>query len=334
MTVQITILGLGQTGSSIGLALGEAKDQVTRVGSDKEPEVSKQAQKLGAVDKVVFTLPDAVADADVVVLALPVDEVRFTLETIAPHLKPGAVVLDTSPVTVQSTQWAKETISAEDRYFLTFTPAVNARYLSEPDKGPASAHADLYKDSVVMITGPAGVDESAVSLAENLARLLGSTPVFSEPYEVDGLLSANHLLPGLMAVALVNITAGKPGWNDGRKIASSRYARVAELAEYVDGGKKPALEVLHNRENAVRALESLMIELAEMRDALSAGDEEKIHAKLETAREAHRLWLRQRTTGKWEESGSKTPGLPRFGESIGRLFGIRPKRDKEKDGGK
>ncbi len=330
MSVQISILGLGQIGSSIGLALADAKDQVTRIGNDREPDVAKQAQKLGVVEKIVYTLPDAVEQADVVVLAVPVDEVRFTLEAIAPHLKPGVVVLDTSPVTVQSTEWAKELITGEDRYFLTFTLAPNARYLHEMDKGPASAHADLFKDNIIMITGPAGVDESAVHLAENLARLLGGTPIFSDPFEVDGLLSTGHVLPALMAVALVNITAGKPGWSDLRKIAGQRYARVAELAAFMEGSKKPAQEVLHNRENAVRAIDSLINELMEMRDAISGGEEEKLNSKVSSARQAHQAWLAQRASGKWDE-GSKAPALPSFGSSIGRLFGIRPRGDKEKD---
>ena len=118
MTVQITILGLGQVGASIGLALGKAKDQVTRVGSDREPEVSKQAQKMGAVDKVVFNLPSSVETADVVVLAVPLEEVYATLKAIAADLKPGVVVIDTSPAASQSTAWAKELFPAEDRYFL------------------------------------------------------------------------------------------------------------------------------------------------------------------------------------------------------------------------
>ena len=330
MSVKIAILGLGQIGSSIGLALADAKDQVSRVGNDKEPEVAKQAQKLGAVEKIIYTLPDAVADADVVVLAVPVDEVYFTLEAIAPHLKAGAVVLDTSPVTVQTTQWAKELITSEDRYFLTFTPAANARYLHEIDKGPASAHPDLFKDNIILITGPAGVDELAVSLAENLARLVGAKPVFSDPHEVDGLLSSSHLLPAILAVALVNITAEKPGWSDLRKIAGQRYARVAELAAFLDGGKKPAQEVLHNRENAVRAIDNLTAELIEMRDAITGGQDDVLHSKMSSAREAHQVWLSQRSTGKWQE-GPKAPSMPSFGSSIGRLFGIRPKGDKDKD---
>jgi len=329
MTVQISILGLGQVGSSIGLALAAARDQITRVGNDHEAEVLKQAQKLNVVDRIAPTLPDAVGGADVVILALPVDEVRSTLQAIAPHLKPGVVVLDTSPATVQATRWAQELLTSPECYFLTFTPAANARYLGELDQGPASAHADLFKDNIIMITSAPGVDESAVQLAENLARLIGSTPIFSDPYEVDGLLSASHVLPGLIAAALVNVTAGMPGWNDGRKIANARFARIADLAAYPGGGKKPGEEALQNRENTLRALDNLIGELYEIREVLASGNETAFHERLERARQLHAAWFRQRTSGKWEE-GAQGASLPSFGETLGRLFGIRPKGDQEK----
>jgi prephenate dehydrogenase len=306
-----------------------AKDQLVRVGNDKEPEVSKLAQKAGAVDKIVFTLPDSVAEADLVILAVPVDEVNFTLKTIAPHLKAGAVILGTSPIVVQSTQWAKELITAEDRYFLTFTPAVNAQYLNEIDKGPSSAHADLFKDNITMITTSPGIDASAVALAENLARLLGSTPVFADLHEVDGLLSSSSALPALLAASLVNITTSTPGWSDGRKVAGARFARIAELVENMDSGQKPALELIYNRENAVRTLDSLIFELQELRDVLNAGGEDQLNARFENARQAYLLWMRQRSTGKWEDKGKSAVQLPSFGSSIGRLFGIRPKSGKD-----
>ena len=71
MTVNITIIGLGQIGASIGLALASHKDQVTLTGHDKSPAIAREAHKLGAVDKINFNLPASVEGANVVILALP-----------------------------------------------------------------------------------------------------------------------------------------------------------------------------------------------------------------------------------------------------------------------
>ena len=89
MTVQVTIIGLRQIGTSIGLALGEYKDQIVRTGTDADPARVQLAQKRGALDKINYRLADAVRDADVVLLAVPIEEVKETLKMITPELRAG-----------------------------------------------------------------------------------------------------------------------------------------------------------------------------------------------------------------------------------------------------
>ena len=74
MSVQITIIGLGQVGTSIGLALAGQKN-IKRVGHDKDYETARQSQKAGAVDEIKVNLPSSVTDANVVILSIPLSEV-------------------------------------------------------------------------------------------------------------------------------------------------------------------------------------------------------------------------------------------------------------------
>ena len=60
MTVQLTIIGLGQIGSSVGLALEKHKEKVTRFGHDRELDTGRRAQARGAVDKTFINLPSSV----------------------------------------------------------------------------------------------------------------------------------------------------------------------------------------------------------------------------------------------------------------------------------
>ena len=71
MSVQITIVGLGQIGSSIGLALKAHGVGIHRVGHDKDPEAAKESQNMGAVDDIKYNLPASIREARIVVLALP-----------------------------------------------------------------------------------------------------------------------------------------------------------------------------------------------------------------------------------------------------------------------
>ena len=108
MPIQITIIGLGQIGTSMGLALAAHKNSILRVGHDKKADLEREAQQKDAIDKAEHNLPTAVRDARIVVLAMPVSQVRETLEFIAPDLQENTVVLDTSPVKSNVAKWAKE----------------------------------------------------------------------------------------------------------------------------------------------------------------------------------------------------------------------------------
>lgn len=330
MTVQISILGLGQTGASLGLALTAAKDQVVRIGNDREPDIARQAQKLGAVDRIVFNLHEAVENSDLVVLALPVDEVRSTLEAIASDLKPGAVVLDAATPAAQGIAWAKELFPPEDRYFLTFTAAVNPDYLMETESGTAAAHADLFKNQPAFIAHAPGVDPSAIDLVENLTRIIGAQPVFADALEVDGLQALASILPELTAAALVNVSVGQPGWREARKLAGQGFARAAEPLAVAPQARLHGQAAVVNRDNTLRLIDALIEELQTLRTAVSSGDPELVHQRVSRARKAREEWRRLRQSGKWDVE-EKPAALPNVGERIGRLFGLRPRSEREQN---
>jgi prephenate dehydrogenase len=325
MSVQITILGLDRVGVSLGLALASAKDQLTRVGSDARMEVGKAAVKLKAIDRAVFSLPEAVSSADAVVLAIPVEEMRLTLEAIAASLKPGVVVLDTSPAPSQFLAWAKELFPSEEHYPLTFTPSLNPAYLFDTDYSLNGAHADLFQNSSIFISNPIGVDASAIQFAENMARLIGATPVFSDTAEVDGLVSKARLLPELLSAALVGATMGKPGWLEARKLAGGDYAQATQALLGLEGSKSPGQLAMTNRAGALSGIDVLVEELQDLRDMIAAGEGEKLDNRLNQARAQRETWLGQRLAAKWESAKEKGPALPTIGDTLGKLIGLRPR---------
>lgn len=327
MAIQISILGLGQIGASIGLALAEKKDAILRVGNDREPEIAKRAHKLGAVDQVHHNLPNAVRKADVVLLAMPVDEIRETLEVIAEDLKEGCVVIDTSPVKVGVSDWALKLLP-KDRYFVAMTPTLNPAYLTEPKAGLDAAHADLFQNSLMVITSPTGANADALKLASDLATLLGSTPYFADAYETDGLLAAVRLLPELLAAALVDATTQQPGWYEARKLAGPAYAQVTRPLVESSESKFFGQSALLNKDNTLRMLDYLIASLRATRQSIADGDEEGLKNSIDKAVSARLLWETQRRKSDWENL--PTNPLPTSGEIMGRLFGLGRKSNKDK----
>lgn len=326
MTVQLTIIGLGQIGTSVGLALADQTEVIYRVGHDREIRASRRAEKLGALDKVSINLPAAVEDADLVLLALPVDQIRETLEVIRDDLREGAVVMDTGPVKQVVASWVAELLPS-DRYYVGLTPVLNPVYLHDIDSGAEAAHPDLFRDGLVGIVSPPGVPSEAIKLAADLTRLLGASPLFADPLEMDGLVAATHILPQMLAAGLLNSTIGQPGWQEGRKVAGRSYADVTAPVMYPTEPKTLTTAAMLNRENVIRVLDGVVASINAIRNDLSNEDHESLEERLNRAREGRQVWLDGRLAANWAAEEATSVEAPTASEIFGRMIGRGRKKE-------
>jgi len=326
MPVQITIIGLGQIGASIGLALAAHKNAILRVGHDKKPDVEREALQKGVADKMEHNLPTAVQDAKLVVLCIPVSQVRETLEFIAPDLKEGTVVLDTSPIKVNVQKWAKE-ILPEGCYYVGLVPAINPESLHDFEIGLTAARPDLFSRGIFLVDAPSGASEEAVVLAMDFVRLLGAEPVLADLIESDGLMSTVHLLPQLVAASLLNATIDQPGWQDARKVAGRAYAVATSGLAHQDEIDSLRLSALHNRAGVVRALDVTIAALRGLRDDIENENDDGVAMRLESALLGRKRWLGERLAAEWGNSGrSEMPEFPSMSERLfGGLFVKKPR---------
>jgi prephenate dehydrogenase len=320
MTMQITIVGLGQIGASVGMALGRQKSVLHRVGYDRGPETAKAAQNKGAVDDVKYNLPAAVRGAQIVLLSLPVNEIRETLDVIAQNLSEGAVVMDTAPVKEAVASWAQEKLP-RGRYYVGLVPAINPLHLHRIDLGVEAAVEDLFQDGVMMLDTLPVTPEEAVKLATDFVYLLGATPVFADMRETDGLMTGTHLVPQLMAAALLNAVVDQPGWSDARKLAGRPFAALTSALAYQDEIHSLSEAAMLNRENVARVLDVVIGSLQGLRNDIAEGKHEDVTERLELALDGRRRWLAERLQADWlEGERSDVSKLPNFWE---RFLGAR-----------
>jgi prephenate dehydrogenase len=318
MPVQITIIGLGQIGASMGLALAAHKDGILRVGHDKKPDVEREALQKGVADKMEHNLPKAVRDAKLVVLCIPVSQVRETLKFIAPDLKEGTLVLDTTPIKADVQKWAKE-ILPEGCYYVGLVPAINPEALHDFQIGLTAAQPDLFSNGLFLINAPYGTPESAVITAIDFVRLLGADALLADPIESDGFMSTTHLLPQLVAASLLNATIDQPGWQDARKVAGRAYATVTAGLAYQDEIDSLRLSALHNKVSVVHALDVTIAALRGLRDDIESGNDDGIALRLESALQGRKRWLSERMSAEWSSPlQTESRDAPSFSE---RLFG-------------
>lgn len=328
MPVKITIIGLGQIGASMGLALAAHKDKVVTTGNDKEIGVEQRAKKLGAVDQTSHNLPAAVEGADLVILALPVSEIRDTFRYIAQDLRKDAVVVDTAPVKVEVAKWAEELLP-ESAHYVGIAPAISAKHLPGTETALDSARADLFTKGIFLISTPPGVPGEAVKLVSDLIDLLGATSVLTDFVESDGLMTGVHLLPQLISAALLNATLDQPGWSDLRKTASRNfYAATAALADS-DGPESLGTSSIHTRENTIRVLNNFINALIDLRDDLES-DETSFRKRLTSALNGRINWLLERNKAEWTQMPGEKIERPSMMETL--LGSKLGKMSKPKDG--
>ncbi len=326
MAVQLTIVGMGQIGTSVGLALADQTEVIHRLGHDRDIRIARRAEKMGALDKVSINLPSAVEKADLVLLALPVDQIRETLEIVRDDLKEGAVVMDTGPAKQVVAAWVEELLPP-GRFYVGLSPVLNPIYLHDTDYGPEAAHPDLFRDGLIGIVSPPGVPSDAIKLAADLTRLLGANPLFADPLEMDGLVAATHILPQLMAASLLNATLGQPGWQEGRKVAGRSYAEVTAPVMYPTEPKTLTAAAMLNRENVMRVLDGLIASMNAIRNDLSNEESEALEERLIRAREGRKVWLQGRMTANWAAEEVSTVEAPTVSEMFGRFIGRGRKKE-------
>jgi prephenate dehydrogenase len=333
MTAKITIIGLGQIGASIGLALANHKDQVTTCGFDNSPEVTRMAQKLGVVDKVERDMIASVKGADVVILALPLDQVRETIRSIAQHVPEQGVVIDTTPVKLAVAAWMEEFLPP-GRHYIGLTPALNPRVLEETGTGIEAARADLFQNGLVAITAPPGTAGEAYKLAASIVNLLGASAYFADLAEVDGIMSTIHTLPALAAAALTETVMGQPGWADIRKLAGRPFVSAMRALD-LEEPDTLAETARQNRVNSVRVLDEYIIMLKSLRDEINGEEKESLKDRFGRVFKGRSQWRRARMNGDWQSSEALRQEIPTLRDrllqqvGLGTYFSQRKKKKEE-----
>jgi prephenate dehydrogenase len=318
MAIKISIIGLGQIGASVGMALQDKKDLFWRVGCDKDKGVGSAAQTLGVVDEIQ-DLEEAAQDAGIVLLALPLGELQDVLKRIGPKLRAGTVLMDTSPVKSVVLKWTQEFIP-EGCFYLGLVPTLNPQSFASTESGLNAAVPDLFNHTIMVVDAPPGTPFEVEQLACDLARLLGAKPMLTDMAESDGLMASVHLLPQLAAAALLDATADSSGWAEARKLAGRPYAGVTGGLAYYDDPASLKVAVLANRSSVLHALDRLIDSLLGLRDDIDKGDEKSVAALLDHAFKSRENWLDERTAAEWLKEGGDSAELPDLGERMRQMF--------------
>ncbi|MGC4190047.1 MAG: prephenate dehydrogenase/arogenate dehydrogenase family protein [Thermomicrobiales bacterium] len=269
---QVTIIGLGLIGGSIGLGLrrwSAANGNVLSItGFDEDVNRQAEARKMGAIDQSEWSLVNAVKDADVVIVSTPVGAMKQVFTDIADHLKHGAIVTDTGSTKAQV---------LEDAKALPRTASfVGGHPMAGKSQSLEAADADLFKGATwVVCPGPHASDE-AIRNVLGIVAALDSEAFFVDPVEHDAFVAGISHLPFVVAATLTTAVTSDPAWRDMRSLASTGFRDTTRLAL---GNPTMHRDIaLSNRASISRWIDQYIAELSSFRSALN--DEETAQSTL------------------------------------------------------
>ena len=193
---KIAIIGMGLIGASIARASRRAGLATVMAGYDADPEAMADVAALALVDDIADSAAAAVADADLVIMAVPVGAVGAVAETIIPHMKPGAVLTDTGS-TKRSVLRDVAPHLNETIIWLPSHPLAGTEH-----SGPQAGIAHLF-DGRYWIVLPLDAPESALLEFESFVTGLGSVVERMTPDYHDKVLALTSHLPHLIAYTIV-----------------------------------------------------------------------------------------------------------------------------------
>lgn len=197
MTItRVAIIGLGLLGGSIGLAVKARGLAIATTGFDRDPAVRAKAAERGLVDQVCETAQAAVADADLVILCVPVGAMGDAAQAIAPALSSHTIVSDVG----SSKAAVAEALAAA----LPGACIIPAHPVAGTEQsGPEAGFATLFAGRWCIITPPEGVDPAALEALSAFWTQLGSKVELMDPAHHDLVLAVTSHIPHLIAYTIV-----------------------------------------------------------------------------------------------------------------------------------
>ena len=194
---RLAVVGTGLIGASVALAAKQAGVESV-AGFDPDSQALEVAAERGAVDQAAKSLAEALADAELAVVAAPVTQIATQV----------AAVIDTSPdactvTDVGSTKAAAVAAAGTSSRFVGGHPVCGSEA-----RGPGHASAELFQGAMWFLTPLAATDAERYRLVHGFVSDLGATPVAIDATTHDRLVAVTSHLPHALANMLVNQAGG------------------------------------------------------------------------------------------------------------------------------
>ena len=259
--MRVAVVGVGLIGGSVGLAARERLGAQVH-GWDPDAGALERARERGAIDVAAPSLADAVAGADLAVVAAPVGRLTAVVAEVLESAPADCAVTD-----VGST---KRAVVLDDERFCGGHPLAGAE-----TAGVEHARADLFEGAIWYLTPTARTSGILLERLHRAVAAFGARPRSVDAETHDRLMASVSHLPHVLANVLVGQAARAlggetvpptgPSFRDATRVAGANSAIWTDI-------------YLANRDALAAQIDETVARLAEVREALLAGDAEAVTA--------------------------------------------------------
>ena len=263
---RLALVGIGLIGSSIarGARAWGLADEI--VVQSRRAETVATAERLKLGDRYTTSAAEAAADADLVIVSVPVGACGAIAREIGPALKPGATVSDVGSVKLSVIRQMQPHLP-ESAHFVPAHPVAGTEY-----SGPEAGFAELFAGRYCILTPPEGANAEAVERVKAFWETLGSNVEIMAPDHHDLVLAITSHVPHLIAYNIVGT------------VAHLEEVTQSEVMKFAAGGFRDFTRIaasdptmwrdvfLNNREAVLEMLGRFTEDLTALQRAIRFGD--------------------------------------------------------------
>lgn len=263
---RLALIGVGLIGSSIARAARAQNAARSIVATARSAATRRRVIELGLADQVVETNAEAVENADLVIICVPVGQSGAVAAEIAARLKPGAILSDAGSVKAAVLRDMAPHVP-QGVHFIPAHPVAGTEH-----SGPDAGFAELFVDRWCILTPPPGAEPAAVARLAAFWRALGAHVESMSAEHHDLVLAITSHLPHLIAYTIVG-TADELGSVTRSEVLKFSAGGFRDFTRIAASDPTMWRDVfLHNKDAVLEMLGTFNEDLAQLTRAIRRGD--------------------------------------------------------------
>ena len=196
---KVTVIGLGLIASAICRTIRQKDPTIQIAGYDSDKEVRNTAKKIDLCE-IKSTLVNAVSGSNLIILCVPVGQMRSVVQKLKKFIKPGTTIIDVGSVKLSVIEEIESDIEQARGIFVPSHPIAGTER-----SGPEAGYAGLFKDRWCILTPTKKTNKKALKSVENFWKFLGMKTKLMKPEHHDLVLGVTSHAPHLIAYTMVGV---------------------------------------------------------------------------------------------------------------------------------